>query len=57
MTVAAALDRYIKEVIPTKKESSQRRDIGRAEFLKSKLGVIALPLSTQGLLLILETRD
>ena len=42
MTVSAALDRYIKEVVPTKKESSQRRDIGRAEFLKSKLGRYSL---------------
>lgn len=42
MTVSAALDRYIKEVIPTKKESSQRRDIGRAEFMKSRLGRYSL---------------
>ena len=32
LTIASALDRYIKEVVPTKKTS------GRAEFLKSKLG-------------------
>ena len=42
MTVAAALDRYVKEVVPTKKPGSQRRDIGRAEFLKSKLGQYSL---------------
>jgi integrase len=42
LTVAAALDRYVKEVVPTKKEGSQRRDIGRAEFLKSRLGQYSL---------------
>jgi len=42
MTISAALNRYIREVIPTKKESSQRRDIGRAKFLKSKLGQYSL---------------
>lgn len=42
MTVAAALDRYVKEVVPTKKPSGHRRDIGRAEFLKSKLGQYSL---------------
>lgn len=55
MTVSAALDRYIKEVIPTKKESSQRRDIGRAEFLKSKLGRYSLAaLNTE---IIADFRD
>ena len=42
ITVAAALDRYVKEVVPTKKESGRRRDIGRAEFLKIKLGRYSL---------------
>ena len=55
MTVAAALDRYIKEVIPTKKESSQRRDIGRAEFLKSKLGRYSLAALNSGI--IADFRD
>jgi len=38
LTLSAALDRYIKEVIPTKKPSGQRREVSRAEFLKSRLG-------------------
>lgn len=42
LTIAAALDRYVKEVVPTKKLSSQRREISRAEFLKSKLGQYSL---------------
>ena len=42
LTVSAALDRYVKEVVPTKKASGQRRDIGRAKFLKSKLGKYSL---------------
>lgn len=42
LTVSSALDRYIKEVIPTKKQSGQRREIGRAEFLKSQLGQYSL---------------
>jgi len=42
LTVAAALDRYVKEVVPTKKSSGHRRDIGRAEFLKSKMGQYSL---------------
>ena len=42
LTVAAALDRYVKEVVPTKKPSGHRRDIGRAEFLKSRLGQYSL---------------
>ena len=42
LTIASALDRYIKEVVPTKKPSGQRREIGRAEFLKSKLGQYSL---------------
>ena len=42
LTVSAALDRYVKEVVPTKKPSGHRRDIGRAKFLKSKLGQYSL---------------
>jgi integrase len=53
--VAAALDRYVKEVIPTKKQSGHRRDKGRAEFLKSKMGQYSLAaLSSK---LIAEFRD
>ena len=55
LTVAAALDRYVKEVVPTKKPSGHRRDIGRAEFLKSKMGQYSLAaLSSK---LIAEFRD
>lgn len=42
LTVASALDRYVKEVVPHKKESGHRRDEGRAEFLKSKIGQYSL---------------
>lgn len=55
MTVAAALDRYVKEVVPTKKPGSQRRDISRAEFLKSKLGQYSLAALNAEL--IAEFRD
>ena len=55
MTVAAALDRYVREVVPTKKPTSQRRDIGRAEFLKSKLGQYSLAALNAEL--IAEFRD
>ena len=55
LTVAAALDRYVKEVVPTKKAGSQRRDIGRAEFLKSKLG--GYSLAALNAELIAEFRD
>ncbi len=55
MTVAAALDRYVKEVVPTKKPSGHRRDIGRAEFLKSKLGQYSLAALNAEL--IAEFRD
>jgi integrase len=37
-TIKSAFDRYVKEVVPTKKESSRRRDIGRAKFLSERLG-------------------
>jgi len=50
LTVAAALDRYVKEVIPTKKPSGHRRDIGRAEFLKSRLGQYSLAALTAELI-------
>lgn len=42
LTIASALDRYVKEIIPTKKPSGHRRDTGRAEFLKSRLGQYSL---------------
>jgi integrase len=55
LTVASALDRYIKEVVPTKKLSGQRREIGRAEFIKSKLGQYSLAaLNTE---IIADFRD
>jgi len=37
LAIASALDRYVKEVVPTKKGSGHRRDVSRAEFLKSRL--------------------
>lgn len=55
LTVGTALDRYVKEVVPTKKPGSQRRDIGRAEFLKSKLGQYSLAALNAEL--IAEFRD
>ena len=42
MAVAAALDRYVKEVTPTKKAGTQRREIGRAQLLKEHLGQYSL---------------
>ena len=38
LTIIEALDRYLKEVTPTKKESTQRGDIDRANQLKPELG-------------------
>ncbi len=42
MTVARALDRYLKEVTPTKKPTTQVREKGRAKQLKSSLGKYSL---------------
>lgn len=55
LTVGAALDRYVKEVVPTKKTSGHRRDISRAEFLKSNLGQYSLAALSADL--IAEFRD
>ncbi len=41
-SVRSAFDRYVKEVVPTKKESSRRREIGRAKFLSERLGQYSL---------------
>lgn len=41
-SVRSAFDRYVKEVVPTKKESSRRREIGRAKFLSEQLGQYSL---------------
>ena len=38
LTISQALTRYTKEVTPTKKESTQKRELGRAKQLKSQLG-------------------
>ena len=42
MTLSTALDRYTKEVTPTKKADTQRREIGRAKLLKKHLGQYSL---------------
>jgi len=42
LTVSKALDRYLKEVTPTKKPSTQIREVGRAKQLKSSLGNYSL---------------
>ena len=42
MTLSTALDRYTKEVTPTKKADTQRREIGRAKLLKEHLGQYSL---------------
>ncbi len=55
LTIASALDRYVKEVVPTKKASGHRRDAGRAEFLKSRLGQYSLAALNSEL--IAEFRD
>lgn len=55
ITQSAALERYKKEVIPTKKLSGQRREMSRADFLKSRLGQYSLAaLSSE---IIAEFRD
>ncbi len=41
-TLENALDRYTKEVTPTKKPNTQKRELGRAVFLKAKLGKYTL---------------
>lgn len=42
MTLGAALDRYISEVTPTKKESTQRAELFRAATLRQHLGKYSL---------------
>jgi len=42
LTISKALDRYTTEVTPTKKESTQKREIGRAKQLSSDLGRYSL---------------
>lgn len=54
-TVRSAFDRYVKEVVPTKKESSRRRDIGRAKFLSERLGQYSM--ATLNAEIISEFRD
>lgn len=41
-SLRSAFDRYVNEVVPTKKESSRRREIGRAKFLSEQLGQYSL---------------
>lgn len=42
MTISEALDKYLSEVTPTKKEETQKREIGRSKLLKEKLGKYSL---------------
>jgi integrase len=46
LTVTTALDRYLKEVTPTKRPSSQEAEIRRAEILKKHLGQYSLAALT-----------
>lgn len=46
LTVAAALKRYLEEVTPTKRPSSQERERRRAEILKKHLGQYSLAALT-----------
>jgi len=55
MTVSAAVDRYLKEVTPTKRPSSQEAEKRRAEILKSHLGKYSLAALTPEI--IAEFRD
>ncbi len=45
-TLSQALDRYLKEVSPTKKENTQRAEITKAAILNSYLGQYALSMIT-----------
>ena len=46
MTVESAVDRYIKEVTPTKRSSTQEGEQRRAEILKNHLGKYSLAALT-----------
>jgi hypothetical protein len=46
LTIATALDRYLKEVTPTKRPSSQEGERRRAAILKRKLGQYSLAALT-----------
>lgn len=50
LTVESALDRYLKEVTPTKRPSSQVSDRGRAKVLKEHLGKYSLAALTPELI-------
>jgi len=54
-SIREALDRYLKEVTPTKKPDTQRREIGRAKLLKQVLGNYSL--ATLNPKVIAEFRD
>ena len=55
LTLSDALDRYLKEVSPTKSESTQRCEAGRVKQLKSALGNYSLAAVTSDL--VAEYRD
>ena len=42
MTLSSAIERYLKEVTPTKKDSTQQRETGRSKQLDSSLGKYSL---------------
>ncbi|MGH1429372.1 MAG: tyrosine-type recombinase/integrase [Arenicella sp.] len=42
MTISSAIERYLKEVTPTKKASTQQRETGRSKQLDSELGKYSL---------------
>ena len=42
MTLSSAIKRYLKEVTPSKKESTQQREVGRSKQLDSSLGQYSL---------------
>jgi len=46
MSIADALDRYHREVVPTKKASTQRSEAGRIKMLKEKFGQYSLAALT-----------
>lgn len=55
MSIAEAMDKYLKEVSPTKKEETQRRELSRGKLLKERLGKYSL--ATLNPKIISEYRD
>lgn len=42
MLISEALSKYLKEVTPTKKDETQKREIGRAKLIQNRLGKYSL---------------